>query len=159
MAVIDRETVRDGLRMGSVAAVISGRARPVHALLERRAPLEASLAAGALLFPRQRRPTRPPPAGALVHLALSLGWALVLAAALPRKRTTEVAAIAGLGIAPLDLGMIRHRFGRPRCRCSGRWPTTCGRARLPASRLRLTASSGTGLSAYSRWSRWLATAR
>jgi hypothetical protein len=95
----------------------------------------------------------------LASSAGSLAWALVLAAALPRRRTTELAAIAGLGIAPLDLGMIGRRFGRPRCRCSGRWPTTCGTARLPASRLRLTASSGTGLSAYSRWSRLLATAR
>jgi hypothetical protein len=114
VAVIDRETLRDGLAAGSLAALVSGAPSTLHALLTGARPLEASLAAGTLLLPRERRAARLLLAAAPVHVALSLGWALVLAATLPRKRTTELAALAGLGIAALDLGVIGRRFGRIR---------------------------------------------
>jgi hypothetical protein len=114
VAPIDRETLRDGLAAGSVAAVVSGAPSTLHALLTGGRPLEPSLAAGTLLLPRERRATRLLLAAAPVHLGLSLGWALVLAAALPRRRTTELAALAGLGIAALDLGVIGRRFARIR---------------------------------------------
>ena len=45
-----------------------------------------------------------------VHLALSLGWALVLARALPRRRPTLEGAAAGLAIAALDLGLLGRRL-------------------------------------------------
>ena len=45
-----------------------------------------------------------------VHLALSLGWAAVLARTLPRGREPLWGAVAGLGIAALDLGVIGRRI-------------------------------------------------
>jgi 4-amino-4-deoxy-L-arabinose transferase-like glycosyltransferase len=114
MGSIDRETFRDGLAAGSVAAVVSGAPSTLHALLTGGRPLEASLAAGTLLLPGERRATWLLPAAAAVHVALSLGWALVLADVLPRKRTTVLGALAGLGIAALDLGVIGRRYQRIR---------------------------------------------
>jgi hypothetical protein len=97
-----------------VAAVVSGAPSTFHALLTGGRPLEASLAAGTLLLPREQRPTRLLLAAVSVHLTLSFGWALVLAVALPDKRTTELGALAGLGIAALDLGLIGRRYPRIR---------------------------------------------
>jgi hypothetical protein len=45
-----------------------------------------------------------------VHLALSLGWAAVLVRALPHGREPLLGAVAGLGIAALDLGVIGRRI-------------------------------------------------
>ncbi len=104
------EVLRDGLAAGSVAAVVSGAPSTLHALLTGGWPLEASLAAGTLLLPNERRATRLLPAAAAVHVALSLGWALPLAAALPRERTPVLGALAGIGIAALDLGVIGRRY-------------------------------------------------
>ena len=49
-----------------------------------------------------------------MHLALSLGWALVLARALPRRPHVLAGAGAGVAIAALDLGVVGHRFRRIR---------------------------------------------
>lgn len=109
-----RDLLRDGLAAGSVAAVVSGAPSTLHALLTGGRVLEPSLAAGTLLLPDERRASRLLPAAAAVHVALSLGWALPLAAALPRKRTPALGALAGLGIAALDLGVIGRRYPRIR---------------------------------------------
>lgn len=111
---VDRETLCDALAAGSVAAVASGAPSTAHALLTGRGPLEATLAAGTLVLPRERRTARLLVAAAPLHIALSLGWALVLAVTLPRRRTTELASLVGLGIAALDLGVIGRRFARIR---------------------------------------------
>ena len=84
------------------------------ALLAEGRPLEPTLAAGSLLLPREQRASRLLLAAVPVHAALSLGWAVVLAAVLPRKRTTELGALAGFGIAALDLGVIGRRYPRIR---------------------------------------------
>jgi hypothetical protein len=110
----DRPTPSDVLAAAAVAAVLSGAPSTAHALLTRTNPLEASLAAGTLLLPREERASRLLPAAALAHAALSLGWAVVLAAILPRRRTTLPAAAAGLAIAALDLGVVGRRFPRIR---------------------------------------------
>jgi hypothetical protein len=112
--VIDRDTVRDGLAAGCVAAVVSGAPSTVCALLGEGRPLEPTLAAGTLLLPREQRASRLLLAAVPVHVALSLGWAVVLAAVLPNKRTTGLGALAGLGIAGLDLGIIGRRYPRIR---------------------------------------------
>jgi hypothetical protein len=112
--VIDREAFRDGLAAGSLAAVISGAPSTLCALLAEGRPLEPSLAAGTLVLPREQRATRLLLAAAPVHVALSLGWAVVLAAVLPRKRTTEFGALARFGIAALDLRVIGRRYPRIR---------------------------------------------
>jgi hypothetical protein len=49
-----------------------------------------------------------------VHLALSLGWAAVLAATLPRGREAAWGAAGGLAIAALDLEVVGRAFPRVR---------------------------------------------
>lgn len=66
------------------------------------------------MLPHEQRASRLLPAAAAAHVALSLGWALVLAAALPEKRTCELGALAGLAIAALDLGVIGRHYPRIR---------------------------------------------
>lgn len=110
----DGRTPADVLRAAAAAAVLSGAPSTAHALLTRTNPLEASLAAGTLLAPREQRASRLLPAALLAHVALSLGWAIVLAAVLPRRHTTAAAGVAGLAIAALDLGVVGRRFPRIR---------------------------------------------
>ncbi|HEV7882195.1 MAG TPA: hypothetical protein VGO81_01430 [Solirubrobacteraceae bacterium] len=110
----DRPSVGDALAAGAVAAVLSGAPSTLHALATGRDPLEASLAAGTLLLGRERRPARLLVAAAVAHVALSLGWAVVLAVVLPRRRTMAAAAAAGLAIAALDLGVVGRRYPRIR---------------------------------------------
>lgn len=107
-------TIDDGLVAGAVAALLSGAPSTAHALATRTSPLEAALAAGTLLAPRARRPAVLLLAAVPVHLALSLGWALLLAAVLPRRRTVAWGAVGGLAIAALDLGLIGRRHPRIR---------------------------------------------
>ena len=45
-----------------------------------------------------------------MHGVLTLGWTAVLTAALPRRHAVAWGAAAGLGIAALDLGLIRRRY-------------------------------------------------
>lgn len=107
-------TIEDGLVAGAVAAVLSGAPSTLHALATRTSPFEATLAAGTLLLPRERRPVLLALAAVPAHVALSLGWALLLAAVLPRRRTVACATLAGLAIAALDLGIVGRRYPRIR---------------------------------------------
>jgi hypothetical protein len=109
-----RPTPGDVLSAAVVAGVLSGAPSTAHALLTRTNPLEASLAAGTLLLPREQRPSRLLPAALIAHASLSLGWAVVLAALLPRRHTMAAAGVAGLAIAALDLGVVGRRFPRIR---------------------------------------------
>ncbi len=109
---VPRDDVRDGLVGGAVAAVLSGVPSTLHALLVTGRPLEAGLAAGSLLLPGERRPTRLLLAAVPVHLSLSLGWGVALARLLPRRRTLVAGAVGGLAIAALDLGVGGRRFPR-----------------------------------------------
>jgi len=110
----ERGALHDALPAGLVAALLSGAPSTAHALVTGRSPIEGALAAGTLLLPRERRPVPLLLAAVPVHLALSLGWAFVLAVGLPRRRTAAFGALAGLGIAALDLGVIGRRFPRIR---------------------------------------------
>jgi hypothetical protein len=105
---------RDGVVAGAAAALLSGVPSTLHALATRASPLEATLAAGTLLLPRERRPLVLAVAAVPVHLALSLGWAVLLAAVLPRRRTVAYGMLAGLAIAALDLGVVGRRVPRIR---------------------------------------------
>jgi len=49
-------------------------------------------------------------AGGAAHVAISLGWGIVLAAVLPRRHTVLAGAVAGVGIAALDLGVVGRRL-------------------------------------------------
>lgn len=106
--------VKDGLVAGAVAAVLSGAPSTLHALATRTSPFEATLAAGTILLPREQRPPALAAAAVPVHLALSLGWAIVLAVVLPRRHTVACGALAGLAIAALDLGVAGRRYPRIR---------------------------------------------
>lgn len=114
MGATRQETVRDALAAGAVAALASGAPSTAHALLTGGRPFEATLAAGTIVLRDEARSGRLLLAAVPVHLVLSLGWALVLAAVLPRRSTAAFGALAGLGIAALDLGLIGRRLERIR---------------------------------------------
>lgn len=109
-----RGAVHDGLSAAVPAALLSGVPSTLHALLTRRDPLEASVAAGSILLPGETRRTRLLAAALPVHLTVSLVWGIVLAAVLPRRRPLVEGACAGAAIAALDLGIVGRRFGRVR---------------------------------------------
>jgi hypothetical protein len=100
-------SVRDVVFAGSVAAVFSGIPSTAHALATGREPLAAARAAGTILL-GEHRPNLA--AGVAVHVSISFGWAAVLARALPRRATAAWGAVAGLGIAALDLGLLGRRY-------------------------------------------------
>jgi hypothetical protein len=102
------------VRAGVFAAVVSGAPSTLHALATGGDPLAATEAAGSLVLPSERRRARLLVAAVPVHLGISVGWAIVLAAVLPRRRTVLAGAAAGLAIAALDLGVIGRRFPRIR---------------------------------------------
>ena len=109
-----RRELADALVAGVVAAAVSGAPSTLYALATRRDPLEATLAAGSVMLPRERRRLLLFLAAAPVHLSISLFWSLVLARALPRTRPVAVGAAAGVAIAAIDLGVIGRRFPRVR---------------------------------------------
>lgn len=102
------ERFRDGLAAGAFAAVFSGAPSTLHALATGRDALEPTRAAGSMLLPRASRPAKLV-AAVPVHLALSLGWGVALAFALPRRRRVAWGAVAGAVIAALDLGLVAPR--------------------------------------------------
>jgi hypothetical protein len=59
-------------------------------------------------------------AGAPVHLALSLGWAGVLAAVLPPRAEPALGLAGGLAIAALDLSVLGRLFPPIRALPQGR---------------------------------------
>lgn len=107
-------TRRSALRAAIPAAVLSGIPSTLHALWTRRDPVEASLAAGSIVLPREQRRLRLLIAAAAVHAALSAGWAVMLAASLPRRNVVAEGALAGLAIAGFDLGIVGRRYPRIR---------------------------------------------
>jgi hypothetical protein len=83
-------------------------------------PLAATLAAGAILLPRERRRSCLLVAAVPVHVGVSLTWGVVLAFVLPVRRTILAGGLAGLAIAAFDLGVIGRMY--PRIRALPRGP-------------------------------------
>ena len=106
--------MRKALAAGAAGAVVGGVPSTLWALARGRDPIEATLAAGSLLLPHETRRGRLLAAAVPVHIALSLGWAVVLERVLPRGRERALGAMAGLAIAALDLGVVGRRFPRMR---------------------------------------------
>ena len=103
--------MRDGvLQAGLVGAVVSGFPSTVWTLLEGGDPTEGGRALGKVVLPREERTLVLFVAGAPVHLALSLGWAGVLAAVLPHHDELVYGALGGLAIAGLDLAVLGRFF-------------------------------------------------
>lgn len=94
--------------------MVSGVPSTLHAVARGADVLEGTLAAGSVVLPRERRPGRLIVAAGMLHLTLSFGWALVLAFALPRRRSLAWATVAAVAIAALDLGVVGRRFPRIR---------------------------------------------
>jgi hypothetical protein len=98
-----------------VAGLLSGAPSTLHALLTGRDPLAATRAAGNLVLPSEARPAHLVLAGAAVHTVVSLGWGTVLSVALSRLPAPDTGraawwgALAGLGIAAFDLGVVGRR--------------------------------------------------
>jgi hypothetical protein len=88
------------------AAALSGVPSTVHAVATGRNPLGAARAAGALVPGRRPGVVR----GAAAHLSISTFWTVVLALVLPRRGAAAWGALAGLGIAGLDLGIVGRRY-------------------------------------------------
>jgi hypothetical protein len=72
--------------------------------------LEGGRAAGAMVLPDERRTAVLLAAAVPVHLAISIAWAAVLAAALPRGRQPGWGVVGGMVIATLDLALIGRRI-------------------------------------------------
>jgi hypothetical protein len=104
----------DAVVAGAAAAVVSGAPSTLWALLRGHDPLEATLAAGSVVLPRETRRGRLLAAAVPVHLALSFAWAQVLARVLARDRERAAGAVAGLAIAALDLGIAGQAAPRLR---------------------------------------------
>lgn len=107
-------TLRDGIAAGAVAAVLSGAPSTVITLARRRNLLASTEAAGTLLVADDAPRPALLGAGAIAHIGLSLGWGVVLAAALRGRPKLLAGALAGAGIAALDLGVVGRRLPRIR---------------------------------------------
>ena len=99
------------LSAGLAGAVWSGLPSTVWTLFEGGDPAEGGRALGKVLLPREERTWALLAAGAPVHLALSLGWAAVLARVLPEHDEPVLGVVGGLAIAGLDLAVLGRFLG------------------------------------------------
>lgn len=110
-------SARRAVRAGCIAAVVSGLPSTAWAIARAGDVTASTRAAGSLLLPGEQRQARLVAAGAVMHVTLSLAWAAALAT-LPRRAdgpigATARGAVAGLGIAVVDLGLA-HVSSLPR---------------------------------------------
>jgi hypothetical protein len=112
--------LEDALAAGTAGAVLSGVPSTAITLLRRESLLDGATAAGSILLPGERRTVPLLAAAVPVHLALSLGWAAVMSALLPRRATVPAAVAGGLVIAALDLELVGRAFPRIRALPQGR---------------------------------------
>jgi hypothetical protein len=112
--------VHRAVEAGLVAAVLSGAPSTLVTLARGEDVLAGARAAGTLLLPGERRALPLLAAAMPVHLAVSLGWAVVLERTLPRGREPLAGALAGLAIAALDRGVIGRRLPAIRTLPQGR---------------------------------------
>jgi hypothetical protein len=110
----------DILAAGVAGAACSAIPSTVWSLVRGDDVLEGGRAAGAMLLPRERRTAVLLVAATPVHLALSMGWAAVLATILPRGREPAWGLVGGMLIATLDLGLIGPRMASIRTLPQGR---------------------------------------
>jgi hypothetical protein len=118
--VTDRRHRDDAIAAGLAGATCSAIPSTAWSLLRGDDVLDGARAAGAMLLPRERRTPVLLAAAVPVHLALSFGWAAVLAAVLPRDAELAAGALGGLGIAALDLAVIGRRIPAIRALPQGR---------------------------------------
>ena len=97
---------RDVLHAYLVATVFSGLPSTLHAWLTGADPLEATLAAGAMLAPAATGTATLVAAAAVVHPAVSLFWTAVFAVLLPRRGLVFWAVLGSVAVALLDLQVV-----------------------------------------------------
>jgi hypothetical protein len=107
---LPRGLLGDALAAGLAGAACSAIPSTTWSLARGDDVLDGARAAGAILLPRERRTAVLVVAAVPVHLALSLGWAGVMAAALPRHAEPAWGVVGGLAIASLDLSVIGRRI-------------------------------------------------
>ena len=83
---------RDIIEAGVIGAATAGIPSTAYSLINGDDVLEGGRAAGAIVLPNETRTPVLLAAGAVVHLAISLGWAAVLAAVLPRQASRSPAS-------------------------------------------------------------------
>ena len=111
MSVVRPRHSRSALFYAWLAAtLLSGIPSTIYAFVTGADPLEATHAAGSMLLPRESDATRLIAAAAVVHSAVSLFWALVLAFVLPRRHVVLWSVVAAMAIALVDLRVIAPRF-------------------------------------------------
>jgi hypothetical protein len=110
----------DAVAAGLAGAVCSAIPSTAWSLARGDDVLDGARAAGAMLLPCERRTAGLLIAAVPVHLALSLGWAGVMAAALPRRGEPAWGVVSGLAIAALDLSVIGRRIPAIRALPQGR---------------------------------------
>ncbi len=106
--------MRDALHAGLIAAAVSGVPSTAIAVARGDDVLDGARAAGTLLLSHETRTPALIAAAVPVHLALSLGWAVVLDRVTPSGREQLGGLVGGLGIAALDLIVIGRRLPRIR---------------------------------------------
>ena len=109
----------DVVAAGLAGATLAGIPSTVYTLARGEDVLDGARAAGAIVAPRAG-PAAQLAAAVPVHLALSFGWAAVLAATLPRGREPAAGVLAGLAIAALDLEVAGRRIPAIRALPQGR---------------------------------------
>jgi hypothetical protein len=107
---LDRGLPGDILAAGLAGAVCSAIPSTVWSLVRGEDVLEGGRAAGAMVLRHERRTAVLLAIAAPVHLAISLGWAAVMAAALPRGGEPANGVLGGMVIATLDLALIGRRI-------------------------------------------------
>jgi hypothetical protein len=105
-----RRRPSEALVAGLAAAVVSGFPSTTWTWVEGGDVLEGGRALGQVLLPRSRSTPLLLAAGAPVHLALSVGWAGVLAAVLPERDEPAFGLAGGLAIGALDLALLGRLF-------------------------------------------------
>jgi hypothetical protein len=100
----------DVVAAGLAGAACSAIPSTAWSLLRGDDVLDGGRAVGRMVLPRERRTPVLLAAAAPVHLAISLGWAAIMAAVLPPRRQPAWGLVAGVAIAALDLGVIGRRI-------------------------------------------------
>ena len=134
-----------------IATVFSGLPSTAHALLTGADPLEATLAAGAMLLPASASTAALVAAAAIVHPAVSLFWAAVFGILLPRRQVVSwavagaalVALVDLLAIAPLAFPSVARLPFAPQFADHLMWGALLGGTLQFRSRKRKTTSAAT----------------
>jgi hypothetical protein len=107
---LDQGVLGDAVGAGLVGAVCSAIPSTVWSLMRGDDVLEGARAAGAMVLPNERRTVVLVAIATPVHLAISLGWAAVMAVGLPRGGEPARGVVGAMAIATLDLALIGRRI-------------------------------------------------